>query len=102
MGELDAIQSSLEFLDRILPLHRMVEIYEKVRSRSPHREVEFRPTFQRVFGERMSAFPSPLSRQEVSEALKAFGFDEATALGLMGEVQPDESGSSSWGEEIPF
>jgi hypothetical protein len=60
VGDLDAVQSSLEFLDRILPLRRMVEIYERVRARSPHREAEFRPTFVRVFGERMTAFPAPL------------------------------------------
>jgi hypothetical protein len=88
VGDLDAIQSSLEFLDRILPLHRMVEIYEKVRARSPHRESEFRPTFERVFGERMSAFPTPSPREEVVDALKAFGFDETTAAELMGEEPP--------------
>jgi hypothetical protein len=102
VGELDAVQSSLEFLDRILPLHRMVEIYEKVRARSPHRETEFRPTFERVFGERMSAFPTPLPREDVVETLKAFGFDEATALELMGGEQSDETGPSVPGEEGPF
>jgi hypothetical protein len=102
VGELDAIQSSLEFLDRILPLHRMVEIYKKVRARSPHRETEFRPTFERVFGERMSAFPTALPREKVIEVLMAFGFDEATALELMGEKQSDHTRPSYFGEEIPF
>jgi hypothetical protein len=63
IGDLGAIQSSLEFLAGILPLARMVEIYERVRARSPHRESEFRPTFERVFGERMGAFPAPLPPQ---------------------------------------
>jgi hypothetical protein len=90
VGDLDAIQSSLAFLDRILPLHRMVEIYNKVRTRSPHREIEFRPTFERVFGERMSAFPTILPREKVIEALTACGCDEATALELMGEKHSDK------------
>jgi len=102
VGGLDAIQSSLEFLDRVLPLHWMVEIYEKVRARSPHREVEFRPTFERVFGERMSSFPASLSREKVLGALAAFGFDEATALELMGEKQSENTVPSYSGEEIPF
>lgn len=73
MGDLDAIQSHLEFLDRILPLQRMVELYEKVRERSPHRESEFRPTFERVFGERMQAFPSPLPAEPVEEPHYPYG-----------------------------
>ena len=101
-GDLYCVQSSLKFLAGILPLTRMVEVYERVRDESPHRESEFRPTFERVFGERMSAFPPALRRQDVIEALNALGFDEATALELMGEVQRDEPGSSARGEEIPF
>jgi hypothetical protein len=31
LGTLDLVQSSLEFLNRVLPLHRMVEIYMNVR-----------------------------------------------------------------------
>ena len=91
-GELECIQSSLEFLTGILPLSRMVEVYEQVRATSPHRESEFRLTFERVFGARMSAFPPSLRRQEVIAALKSCGFDEATALELMDEVQPDVRG----------
>ena len=58
LGDLDAVQSSLEFLSDILPLRRMVEVYKQVRACSPAREPEFRPTFERVFGERMAAFPA--------------------------------------------
>lgn len=67
------------------PLPHLVEIYRKVREGSPHREREFRPTFERVFGERMSAFATPLSREQVIEALLASGYDKAIALELMGE-----------------
>jgi hypothetical protein len=96
VGELDAIQASLERLGRILPLGRVVEIYEKVRQDSPHRESEFRPTFERLFGDRMSSFPEPLEREEVVEALQGFGLDRATAVELMAE-DPDEPDG-----EIPF
>jgi hypothetical protein len=67
VGDLDAIESHLEFLAGILPLARMIEVYEQVREDSPHREAEFRPTFERVFGERMAAFPAPLPPREGEE-----------------------------------
>jgi hypothetical protein len=60
VGDIDGLRTSLEFLDQVLPLQRLVEIYERVRERSPLREPEFRPTFEKVFRERMSAFPKPL------------------------------------------
>jgi hypothetical protein len=101
-GDLSCIQSSLEFLAGILPLSRMVEVYERVRDESPHRESEFRPTFERVFGERMPEFPASLSREQVIGALAAFGFDEVTALALMGETQSENTGPSYSGEDIPF
>jgi hypothetical protein len=69
VGVLDPSQSHLKILARILPLPRLVELYERVRAGSPHREGEFRPTFERVFGERMAAFPPPLRRREVIAAL---------------------------------
>jgi hypothetical protein len=101
-GEMHSVQSSLEFLAGILPLARMVEVYERLRDESPHRESEFRPTFERVFGERMSAFPASLSREQVIGALAAVGFDEATALELMGDDKSEDTGPSYSGEEIPF
>jgi hypothetical protein len=61
-GDLYCARSSLEFLAGILPMTRMVEMYERVRARSPQRESEFRPTFEEVFGERMAAFPAPAIR----------------------------------------
>jgi hypothetical protein len=63
-GDLEPLTASLEFLDRILPLNRMVEIYERVRASAASREPEFRPTFERIFGERMSVFPAPLPQNE--------------------------------------
>jgi hypothetical protein len=82
VGDLGAIQSSLEFLAGILPLARMIEIYERVRASAPHRESEFRPTFERVFGERMAVFPPPLTKQEVIAAL---GEGLAERLGVLDE-----------------
>jgi len=72
-GDIGCLRTSLEFLDRILPLHRMVEIYERVRERSPNREPEFRPTFERIFGTRMSAFPEPLPQQDWGEPHYPYG-----------------------------
>jgi hypothetical protein len=68
------LTESLQFLDGILPLRRMVEIYERVRERSPHREPEFRPTFERVFGRRMADFPAPLPRLEHDEPRHPFSY----------------------------
>ncbi len=62
-GDLYCLESSLKFLAGILPLTRMVEVYGQVRAKSPNREPEFRPTFQRVFGEKMVAFPNSLSSE---------------------------------------
>jgi hypothetical protein len=77
LGDIGGCQPHLEFLDRILPLHRMVEIYEQVRARSPSREPEFRPTFERVFGERMSAFPAPLPQPEYEEPSYPYGLPDS-------------------------
>ena len=76
VGDLDAGLTSLKFLSDILPLRRMVEVYERVRARSPDREPEFRPTFERVFGERMSAFPAPLPPQPFEEPHYPYGVPE--------------------------
>jgi hypothetical protein len=83
LGDLDGCRSHLEFLDRILPLHRMVELYERVRARSPHREQEFRPTFERVFGDRMSAFPEPLSPNEDEEPFERLKLGEKSDDGAI-------------------
>jgi hypothetical protein len=72
-GDISCIQASLEFLAGILPLARIVEVYERVRDRSPHRETEFRPTFERVFGERMAAFPAPLPPHPFKEPWYPYG-----------------------------
>ena len=84
VGDLDALTESLQFLDGILPLRRMVEIYERVRERSPHREPEFRPTFERVFGRRMADFPAPLPRLEHDEPQHPFSY------GVPGPATDDE------------
>jgi hypothetical protein len=77
MGDLDGLTAGLEFLDRILPLHRMVEIYERVRASAPSREPEFRPTFERVFGERMSVFPAPLPQPEYEGPSYPYGVPDS-------------------------
>jgi hypothetical protein len=69
VGDLNWSEGHLGFLARILPLTRLVELYERVRAGSPHREPEFRPTFERVFGERMAALPSRLTKREIIAAL---------------------------------
>lgn len=78
-GDLELVQGHLEFLSRILPLSRLVELYEEVRQGSPHRELEFRSTFERIFGEQMTAFPPPLTKREIIAKL---GEDLAEKLGV--------------------
>jgi hypothetical protein len=78
-GSLEVLPG-LEHLARILPLSRMVELYRRIRDNSPHREIEFRPDFERIFGERMSAFPPMLRKREIIEAL---GQEAAEALGVL-------------------
>jgi hypothetical protein len=73
VGDLGGLAESLRFLDGILPLPRMVEIYDRVRAGSPHREPEFRPTFERVFGGRMAAFPAPLPPRPFEEPPRPYG-----------------------------
>lgn len=85
VGDIGGLADSLRFLDGILPLHRMVEVYERVRARSPDREPEFRPTFERVFGERMSAFPTPLPLREYEGPSYPFGVPEP---GVDGDAIP--------------
>jgi uncharacterized protein (TIGR02996 family) len=87
VGGLDGCRSHLEFLDRILPLRGLVELYERVRAESPHREPEFRPTFSRVFKERMAAFPPPFTKREIIAAL---GEELARELGVQDDpAYPD-------------
>jgi hypothetical protein len=73
VGDIGGLAHSLRFLDSVLPLHRMVEVFERVRARSPDREPEFRPTFERVFGERMAAFPPPLPPSEYEGPAYPYG-----------------------------
>ncbi len=51
-------------LARILPLHRMVELYQYLRAGEQWLEPEYRPAFEQLFGEQMAAFPEPLSDEE--------------------------------------
>ncbi len=87
MGDLDHCRRHLQFLARILPLPRLIELYESVRAHAPHREPEFRPTFKRVIGKRMAVFPAPLRKSEIIEAL---GKELAEQLGIPGDdAYPD-------------
>jgi hypothetical protein len=58
-GDLGQDHPRFKHLAGILPISRMVELYERIRERAPQREREFRPNFARLFRERLSLFPSP-------------------------------------------
>jgi hypothetical protein len=64
-GDLRLEAEELQCLARALRDDQAVGLYVAIRIESPHREVEFRPAFARVFGERMAAFPPPLSKREI-------------------------------------
>jgi hypothetical protein len=51
----------IEGLARVLPLHRMIELYQRLRDGQPWNEPAFRPAFEQVLGERMATFPPPLT-----------------------------------------
>ena len=67
IGTLEGMKDELEVLVRALPIHRVIEIYMRVRERSSHRESEFRPTFTAVLGEKIADFPAPLAEGELEE-----------------------------------
>ena len=84
---------AVEFLAGLsdaLSTEQLVRLFLTIRDGSPHRESEFRPQFEAAFAAHAAALPPPLTRAEVVAALGRFGFDEATAAKLMGEVSPDD------------
>lgn len=77
IGVLDLLNEPLHQLSRALPLQRMVALYLEVRVQAFRREPEFRPAFERVFGEGMKAFPKPLALDEIDEQVRMWmGKDE--------------------------
>jgi hypothetical protein len=87
MGELIYTDAYLTALGRSLSIERQVELFRRIRRRSPHREGEFRERFEQFFPRSRSALPSPLSRAEV---MRALGLDEAAARVLLdGEREPE-------------
>ncbi len=56
-GDLGSVATSLRRLASVLPINRSIELYCAIRDLSPHRESEFRRTFERIFRSRMAKFP---------------------------------------------
>jgi hypothetical protein len=81
-GDLDSLGESLGHLIAILPTNRIIELYQAIRNESPHRESEFRPTFERILGKRISDFPPAFTNEELVGML---GGDVAREVGI---VQP--------------
>lgn len=79
-GDLHCLEDSLRHLISILPVSRSIEIYHAVRNESPHREYEFRPTFERILGKQISVFPAPLTNEQLVGRL---GRDIARELGII-------------------
>lgn len=78
-GDLSCLEESLRQLASILPMNRNIDIYRSIRDMSPHRESEFRPTFDRIFGDQMTEFPVPFTDQQLVEM---FGHEMAREMGI--------------------
>ena len=78
-GDLECLEDSLRQLTSILPMHRNIELYCSIRDMSPHRECEFRPTFERIFGNRIAEFPDPVTDEQL---IDMFGEDMAREMGI--------------------
>ena len=99
-GEMRCGAEFLRGMSAALSTEQVVRLFRTIRDESPHRESEFRPQFEDGFVTHVAALPPPLTREEVVAALSEFGFDEATAAELMGEVPP---GHGVCGDDsIPF
>lgn len=59
-GELWYTDEYLHYLSRALPVTRQVELFLNIRERSPYRETEFRPGFERAFPASVPHLPPPL------------------------------------------
>jgi len=81
-GDLALVAGELRYLAAALRDDQAVGLYLAVRANSPHREVEFRPAFERVFGARMAAFPPLLTKREIIAEL---GEELAEKLGVAGD-----------------
>ena len=81
-GDLDSLEESLRHLISILPTNKSIELYHAIRNESPHRESEFRPTFERILGKQVSDFPPAFTNEELVGML---GEDGAREFGI---VQP--------------
>lgn len=58
-GNLNLLQNDLELLARALPMHRVIELYVRLRSRGERDESEFRPNFAVIYDELISEFLPP-------------------------------------------
>jgi hypothetical protein len=103
IGELAYTNEYLNYLSRSLPIARQVELFLYIRDRSPHREVEFRPGFERAFPDCVPYLPPPLTVKQVSEML-GITEDEYERQVLppnQFRLDPDNAGQDT-GEDIPF
>jgi hypothetical protein len=78
-GDLKPEIPHLRFLKKVLNSDQCIALYRAIRTHSPHRESEFRPAFEQVFGRRMVGFPAPLAGHEVIGEL---GEEAAKKLGV--------------------
>ncbi len=91
-GELFYNPGYLESLASALRTDQVIRLFLEIRRRSPHRESEFRPEFERGFAQHAADLPPSLTRQEVITAL---GLDEESAHHLLDDDPDIESFSKS-------
>ena len=95
--------ASLARISDVLKAGQVVRLFEFIRADSPHREVEFRPQFERAFARHAASLPPPLTRAQIMEMLQ-IDEDEARLL-LDGEGYPqwDEKDAPEFtGDDIPM
>jgi hypothetical protein len=57
----------VRLLARSLTASQLVDLFVHIRDRSPHREAEFRPGFERSFPAVVPALPAPRTREQLTE-----------------------------------
>jgi hypothetical protein len=67
LGRVSDIEHGIAYLMNLLPLSRIVEIYERVKAEAQRYEAEYRPLFDKAMGEQASALPLYIPEQDLEE-----------------------------------
>src|SRR5581483_9030925 len=95
-GSMCSGESCLESLSEALTTPQVIAFYDKIRLRSPHRESEFRPEFERGFARHAAALPPPFTRRH---AMWLLGIGPRAARWLL-DGEPMSDGLSGNPREV--